>query len=121
MKSVKRTAEKIRGSGCFIQPSASRTSNPLAPFPSSKLLGYCHSSALRTDKSTFRAKRARTVGSVPGCCQSFGRLFSKSAAHLARIPGRGDSVLISQLYLGSIPVLALPGRAIGVFHSIDQD
>jgi len=40
----------------IIQPSASRTTNPLASFPSSKLLGYFHSSALRTDKSTFWAK-----------------------------------------------------------------
>src|SRR5438093_12014272 len=40
----------------IIQPSASRTTTPLAPFPSSKLLGYYHSSALRTDKSTFWAK-----------------------------------------------------------------
>ena len=40
----------------IIQPSASRTTTPLAPFPSSKLLGYYHSSALRTDNSTFWAK-----------------------------------------------------------------
>src|SRR6266478_576665 len=42
----------------IIQPSAARTTTPLAPFPSSKLLGYYHSSALRTDKSTFWAKPA---------------------------------------------------------------
>ncbi len=40
----------------ITQPSASRTTNPRAPIPSSKLLGYYHSSALRTDNSTFRAK-----------------------------------------------------------------
>ena len=41
----------------IIQPSASRTTNPpRAPIPSSKLLGYYHSSALRTDNSTFWAK-----------------------------------------------------------------
>jgi hypothetical protein len=40
----------------IIQPSASRTTNPRAPTPSSKLLGYYHSSALRTDNSTFWAK-----------------------------------------------------------------
>jgi hypothetical protein len=40
----------------IIQPSASRTTNPCAPIPSSKLLGYYHSSALRTENSTFRAK-----------------------------------------------------------------
>jgi hypothetical protein len=37
----------------IIQPSASRTTNPRAPAPSSKLLGYYHPSALRTDNSTF--------------------------------------------------------------------
>jgi hypothetical protein len=40
----------------IIQPSASRTTNPRAPIPSSELLGYNHSSALRTDNSTFWAK-----------------------------------------------------------------
>jgi len=45
----------------IIQPSASRTTSPLAPFPSSKLLGYFHSSALRTDKSTFRAKPLQPI------------------------------------------------------------
>src|SRR5213596_1478851 len=40
----------------IIQPSAARTTTPLAPSPSSKLLGYYHSSALRTDKSIFWAK-----------------------------------------------------------------
>ncbi len=40
----------------IIQPSASRTTNPRAPIPSSKLLGYYHSSALRTDNYTFWAK-----------------------------------------------------------------
>ena len=33
----------------IIQPSATRTTNPRAPIPSSELLGYYHSSALRTD------------------------------------------------------------------------
>jgi hypothetical protein len=33
----------------MAQPSASRTSVPRVPFPSSKLLGYYHSSALRTE------------------------------------------------------------------------
>jgi hypothetical protein len=40
----------------IIQPSASRTTNPRAPAPSSKLLGYYYPSALRTDNSTFWAK-----------------------------------------------------------------
>jgi hypothetical protein len=40
----------------IIQPSASRTTNPRAPIPSGKLLGYHHSSALRTYNSTFWAK-----------------------------------------------------------------
>src|SRR5216684_6884248 len=44
----------------IIQPSASRTTNPRAPIPSSKLLGYYHSSALRTDNSTFWAKPIRS-------------------------------------------------------------
>jgi hypothetical protein len=33
-----------------FQPSVSRTKHPSALFPSSELLGYYHSSALRTDK-----------------------------------------------------------------------
>jgi hypothetical protein len=40
----------------IIQPSASRTTNLRAHTRSSKLLGYYHSSALRTDNSTFWAK-----------------------------------------------------------------
>jgi hypothetical protein len=36
-----------------MQPSASRTPNPSPLYPSSELLGYYHSSALRTDKLTF--------------------------------------------------------------------
>src|SRR6266404_2773159 len=40
----------------IIQPFASRTTDPRAPIPSSKLLGYYHSSALRTDNYTFWAK-----------------------------------------------------------------
>jgi hypothetical protein len=45
----------------IIQPSASRTINPCAPIPSSKLLGYYHSSALRTENSTFRAKPVQAL------------------------------------------------------------
>jgi hypothetical protein len=40
----------------IILPSASRTTNPRAPIPSSELLGYYHSSALRTNNSTFLGK-----------------------------------------------------------------
>jgi hypothetical protein len=40
----------------IIQPSASRTTNPRARIPSSKLLGYYLSSALRTDNSIIWAK-----------------------------------------------------------------
>jgi len=40
----------------IIQPSASRTTNPRVPIPSSKLLGYYHSSALRTDNSIFHVR-----------------------------------------------------------------
>jgi hypothetical protein len=40
----------------IIQPSVSRTPDPSALYPSSKLLGYFHSSALRTDKPTFCEK-----------------------------------------------------------------
>ena len=46
----------------IIQPSASRTTNPRAPIPSSKLLGYYHSSALRTDNPAFWAKPRGPVG-----------------------------------------------------------
>jgi hypothetical protein len=45
----------------MIRPSASRTTNSRAPIPSSKLLGYYHSSALRTENSTFRAKPVRLL------------------------------------------------------------
>jgi hypothetical protein len=45
----------------IIQPSASRTTNLRAHTPSSKLLGYYHSSALRTDNSTFWAKPRERV------------------------------------------------------------
>ena len=53
MKSVKRTAEKVKDLAIFIQPSASRTTNPSAHYPSSELLGYYHPSALRTDYLLF--------------------------------------------------------------------
>jgi len=39
----------------IIQPSVPPTTNPRAPNPSSELLGYYHSSALRTENSTFWA------------------------------------------------------------------
>ena len=56
MKSVKRTAEKARHLAvATIQPSTSRTAS-LCPLPSSKLLGYYHSSALRTDQESFSAQ-----------------------------------------------------------------
>jgi hypothetical protein len=54
----------------IIQPSASRTTNPRAPAPSSKLLGSYHSSALRTDNSTFWAKlRVSVTGNKSGATQ----------------------------------------------------
>ena len=37
----------------IMLPSASRTTNPSTPNPSSKLLGYYHSSALRTENYFF--------------------------------------------------------------------
>jgi hypothetical protein len=54
-KSVKRAAGEQRTCR-IIQSSASRTKHPSAPFPSSELLGYYHSSALRTGNLTFLGK-----------------------------------------------------------------
>jgi hypothetical protein len=45
----------------IIQPSASRTTKPRAPAPSSKLLGYYHSSALRTDTLLFGQNSCRAL------------------------------------------------------------
>jgi len=39
---VKRTVERVGDPAVIMQPSASRTTNPLALYPSSKLLGYYH-------------------------------------------------------------------------------
>jgi hypothetical protein len=61
-KSVKRTAVKSRDLVVVVQPSASRRTNPSALYPSSKLLGYYHSSALRTDKPTLYAKPEFSIG-----------------------------------------------------------
>jgi hypothetical protein len=47
--------------------TASRTTNPRAPIPSSKLLGYYHPSALRTDDSTFWAKPPGAGSSRRSC------------------------------------------------------
>jgi len=60
---VKRTAEKtLEDLTLIIQPSASRTSNSSVPFPSSELLGYYHSSALRTEQSYFSGKASSILG-----------------------------------------------------------
>jgi hypothetical protein len=56
MKSVKRTAEKIRRSDRYHSAVRFTDYKSFSLYPSSELLGYYHSSALRTDKLTFRAK-----------------------------------------------------------------
>jgi len=52
----------------IIQPSASRTATPRAPIPSSELLGYYHSSALRTDlliaRDLLTAEAAKKIAEV---------------------------------------------------------
>jgi hypothetical protein len=56
-KPVKRTAEEIRGSGGYDSAVRFTDYKSFSSFsPSSKLLGYYHSSALRTDKPTLWAK-----------------------------------------------------------------
>jgi hypothetical protein len=60
----------------MIQPSALRITNPRAPIPSSKLLGYYHSSALRTDNSTFRAKLVQALA-CPAVCNLKVELLTK--------------------------------------------
>jgi hypothetical protein len=55
-KSAKRTAEKVRGSDDYHSAVRFSDYQSCAPIPSSKLLGYYHSSALRTENSTFWAK-----------------------------------------------------------------
>ncbi len=61
MKSVKRTAEKSRNLAVIMQPSASRTTNPSALYPSSKLLDYYHSSACGLINLLFCAKPRPTI------------------------------------------------------------
>ncbi len=56
MQSVKRTGEKIGGVGSYHSAVRFTDYKSSPPFPSSKLLGYSHSSALRTDKSTVWVK-----------------------------------------------------------------
>ena len=53
---MKRTAEMIEGSGGYHSVVRFTDCDPSAVYPSSELLGYYHSSALRTDKPTFCAK-----------------------------------------------------------------
>ncbi len=89
MKSVKRTAEKSRNLAVIMQPSASRTTNPSALYPSSKLLGYYHSSALRTDKPTFCAKLSSISSrstNAPG--EAFEFMLSSSERRRTRLPIR---------------------------------
>ena len=69
-ESVERTAEKNRKLGANFQPSAARTAYPSAVYPSSKLLGYYHSSALRTNNSIMVSNAnprepSLTVGLLP--------------------------------------------------------
>src|SRR5438046_7664710 len=87
MKSVQRTAEKLeRILMIIIQPSASRTTNPRTPIPSSKLLGYYHSSALRTDNSTFWAKPPsvcrKLLARIQQCAFTFSPSFRSDPDHL---------------------------------------
>jgi hypothetical protein len=53
---VKRTAEKIKGSGGYHSAVRFTDYQSARSYPSSKLLGYYHPSALRTNKSTYWAK-----------------------------------------------------------------
>jgi hypothetical protein len=57
MKSVKRTTEKSIDLAATI-PAVRFTDYALSsPHPSSELLGYYHSSAMRTDRTAFCTKR----------------------------------------------------------------
>ncbi len=56
MKSVKRTTENSVELAATIPAVRFTDYDPSAPHPSSELLGYYHSSATRTDRTTFCAK-----------------------------------------------------------------
>jgi hypothetical protein len=56
MKSVKRTTENDVDLAATIPAVRFTDYDPSAPHPCSELLGYYHSSATRTDRTTFRAK-----------------------------------------------------------------
>ena len=116
MKSVKRTAERLRDLVVNIQSSASRTPHSSALYPSSELLGYYHSSALRTDKATFCAKPLlrvwcagrrqvliecsdSSVGRANGF-QPVGRRFESYSAH--QLIGDRGLVIFTKLPLPSL-------------------
>src|SRR5258706_424702 len=81
-----------------MQPSASRITNPLALYPSSKLLGYYHSSALRTDKPTLCEKPSWSRLKVPPVA---------SVAHdlTLMIPSAGTQALAEQPAVTSVAPL----------------
>ncbi len=60
MKSVKRTTENSVDLAATIPAVRFTDYDPSAPHPSSELLGYYHSSATRTDTTTFCAKLSRS-------------------------------------------------------------
>jgi hypothetical protein len=59
MKSVKRTTENSVDPAATIPVVRFTDYDPSPPRPSSELLGYYHSSAMRTDRTTFCAKLQR--------------------------------------------------------------
>jgi len=60
MKSVKRTTENSIDRAAPVPAVRFTDYDSYAPHPSSELLGYYHSSATRTDRTTFCAKRSFT-------------------------------------------------------------
>src|SRR5258705_13805574 len=90
-----------------MQPSASRTTNPSALYPSSKLLGYYHSSALRTDKLSLQPGRYHhptRAAAFPGLLPV---LLDLACEPVATAPG-SDRSAVHQLVCHSVCVEYLP-------------
>jgi hypothetical protein len=65
MKSVKRTTENSVDLAATIPAVRFTDYDPSAPHPSSELLGYYHSSATRTARTTFCAKSLQAFSTSP--------------------------------------------------------
>ena len=89
---MKRTAEKIKGSGGYHSAVRFTDYKSARSSPSSKLLGYYHPSALRTNKSTYWAKPL-TPKSEPN--STFPLLVCVHGAGMAPVKARTRCLTIS--------------------------